>query len=242
MRYAIKAAGDAEFQRFAKNLDELLVQMRDAAKTEYNVVLSIFQTMFKELKQLQIEDYAMTQFGKDGLTFVDAKLCEGQRAAGTNTYFGYRETIELLSLSNKYRTEAIKLFKDAALTDLQQRIRASNDAIAVAKRKRGKERPVFALTFGIAFAIIEILALISAWSEASNKSSSPVDRLIRFVFWTIAGTILSLLVAGGIAVIVSIIGAPIIGIQNMRLGSQIASGEQTVAELQSLGGKIDALR
>ena len=240
--YAIKAAGDADFQDWSKNLDDLLLHLRNAAKISYDELLVRYEAMYQELKQLGVEKYAMTSFGQDGLSLVEGKLHDAQRAAESNTYFGYREAIDILSLSNAHRTDAVRQFKKAAHIDLQQRRGATQQAITLATKEKEKDRSLFGPTFFYAFIVIEFIGLVSLWGTASKQHRT--DMIIFDFFGYALGMtfLMSPLLAAGVALVVSIFGVPIIAAKKAQITSTIASDAKTAAELQLVAAKIDALQ
>jgi len=163
--YAVKAGGEAEFQRFPSQIDELLSRLRDRAKSVFVDAVTSFEKMSTEVRTLKIDRYAMIGCGKNGLAQLDSKLGEAQNAAATNTYFGYIEASTLLEPRTQRRTKCLDSFKLAVSGNIRERIDALRKSISNAAEIKRKERvaPVAVWSFCVVFVILELILLPNSW-------------------------------------------------------------------------------
>jgi tetratricopeptide (TPR) repeat protein len=91
--YAVKVSEDGEFTNYLPQVNQVLVELHDEARSHAEGILALTIKNATEMEQIKLAEFPIAQFAPSKIPSVNFALSKARESFSTNTYFGFLDTL-----------------------------------------------------------------------------------------------------------------------------------------------------
>lgn len=226
--YALKAAGDGDYQKHQKRVDSVLNELRlDAGDTAVRAIQAA-SAACASTASIAVDGFALSP--QPGIATAARLLTEARVAAETHTYFGYLEAQAKCEEVLRSLRECVREFASKGIRECDDAIRALQVQISARRLPSSPDDRLYWLVWLVGVVIAWVLAIenCNVGGNWARQDYGPFKGLGQLIVTMIAGLFLTAAVASAV--------------KQLTDGAERGRRELDILELQSKESAMTATR